>query len=267
MMLAMNATEDAAGGWDIAPPLANRVGWLDWPAPEAAGFVSYLMGQGGAHEAPLNPAKEEAEVDAVFPAAFARAAGEVAGFVSAKSDNLFKMPALASKQVSAAWPSPRTWHMATHAKAAGYVYDLTDKEIDDSVTAFVGSGAAGEFHTWCKQNDLPDPAEFLDGTAPFSHDPKRLDRTAAVLTSATSLVVQGAANTKFGSLESSRNATRSEALWQFHHGLAKQAPDLALGSVVAMCKAKLMIGSASAYKVLAAMEPIMSAAGISAGRS
>lgn len=261
-MLAMNAVEDAAGGYDIAAPLANRVGWLPFPEPTVARFNDYMMGAGGAQQAPVNAAQEEAEVDAQWPSAWARAAGEVCGFLTAKSDMLHKMPPSGSKAVSEAWAAPRTWELATRAKAGGYIYDLSAIEIDQSITAFVGAAAAGMFHTWTKNNDLPDPADLLDGHVAFHHDPKRLDRTAAILTSATSLVVQNAKGAQLGTGAAALNAQRSEVLWKIHETMAAQAPDLSLGSVVGLCTSKLMIGSATAYRVLAKMEPIMSAAGI-----
>lgn len=185
----------------------------------------------------------------------------------AKSDQLFKMPDGKSKDVSEAWPSPRTWEMATRAQTMGFIYDLSPQEISDSVSGFIGAGATGEFRTWCKHNDLPDPADFLDGLTPFTHNKTRLDRTAAVITSATSLVVQAAQHAKFGTPEAQLNTKRAEALWTFHKTLADQAPDLALGSVSALCKARMMIGSTTAYQVLATMEPVMSAAGITPGDS
>lgn len=261
MMLAMNEIDDAAGGWDIAPPLANRIGWLQAPNPEPHRWIEWLMSQGGAQTQPLDPIQEEAEVDALWAEAWAKAAGQVAGFIQAKGDMLHKMPPHGNKGVSGAWPSPRTWELATRAKAASFIYDLSPKEADESLSAFVGNGAAGEFHTWVKHNDLPDPADFLDGKIPFQHDKRRLDRTAAVITAATSLVTQKSQG-NLTPAEATTNAARSETLWKFHKNLSKEAPDLSLGSVVAMCNARLMVNSPTAYGVLAEMEPVMSAAGI-----
>lgn len=258
MMLAMNHTEEAAGGWDIAPPLANRVGWLDWEVTAPNQFIEYLMSQGAQKQSPEDPTSIEDQVDAAWTNMWAKVAGQVAGFLSAKGDQLFQMPSISSKQVSAAWASPRTWELATRAKTVGSIFNLSDKEIDTSITAFVGSGASGEFHTWVKNNDLPDPVDFLDGIVPFQHNPKRLDRTAAVLTSATSLIT----STNKSPADIAAQPRRIEALWKFHEGLATQAPDLSLGSVIALCNARMMVGHATAYKVLAKMEPVMVAAGV-----
>ncbi len=155
-----------------------------------------------------------------------------------------------------------TWEMATRAKAGGYIYDLSEIEVNQSIAAFVGQGAAGEFHTWCRHNDLPSPVDLLDGNVQFTHDARRLDRTAAILTSATSLITSNAKNAKMGSGDAQLNATRCEVLWKIHDALAAKAPDLSLGSVIALCQSRMMIGSTTAYRVLAKLEPIMSAAGI-----
>lgn len=259
-LLAMNETEDAAGGWDIAPSLANRMGWLNWDAPDVGMFQSYLMGGGKMNIQPVNAAAEEAAVNALWTEAFARAAGDACGFLNAKPDGLHRKPAAGSPGASRAWPSHRTWDLAIRARAAGYIYDLSPREIANFVGAFIGDAALGEWNTWLKHADLPDPTAFLDGQVAFSHQPARLDRTAALLTAATGVVVNGGRDGKPGSAQ--LNAKRAETLWAFHEGLSAQAPDLSLGSVVELCTARLMTGSQTAYRVLAKMEPVMTAAGI-----
>lgn len=253
--LAMNATEDAAGGWDIAPPLANRVGWLQWPAPDPNAFATYLMGAGGSHEQPVNAAAEEADVDAAWPGAWAYASGTLAGYLKSNPGAILRMPPSGSKAASEAWASPRTWDFAASMLAGSRIYDLTEVETIDAVGAFVGSGNAAELHTWITNNDLPDPEDFLDGKVAFEHNPSRLDRTAAVLASVTSLVVRP-------DTDLLRRKSRTERLWSFQLGLAETAPDLLLSSVAALCNEKLMIGSTTAFKVLAKMEPVLTAAGI-----
>jgi len=253
MLLAMNRTEDAAGGWEISAPLANRMGWLDAEPPTPERFAEYLMNAGARAEAPIDPRVEEQEVDARWPEAYAVAAGKVGGFVCAKSDMLLRKPKAGSKQAAGPWPSPRSHEFAARGMAGCLVYGMSPAEIDQVVAAYVGGSCAGEFHDWVKHNDLPNPADLLDGLATFQHNPARLDRTAAVLTSCTSLVVREGCE---------KRKERADALWGIHQLLADDAVDIALGSVVAMCNARLMLGSRVAYKVLAKMEPVMTAAGI-----
>lgn len=254
-LMAMNRVDQAVGGWDIAPPLANRVLWLDWPEPDPLRFVEYLMGNGADAAERANPKEMENAVVAAWPNAWAKAAGTMAGFITAKPDALMRMPAVGSAQASAAWPSPRTNDLATMAMAGADIWGLTDSEELTLVSAAIGHAAAGELHTWRKNNDLPNPEALLDGQVTFTHSAARLDRTAAVLASCTALIVRK---------DCANRAARAEKLWEIHGTLADTASDVALGSVVAMCNERLMLGSKTAYKVLGRMEPFMVAAGVTA---
>lgn len=262
-ILAMNAVEDAAGGWDIAPPLANRVGWLKWEPPSTQRFSAFLMHSASdEQEVPVAPRAEATGVLAAWPAEWAKVTGQGAGFLTSRPELLFRMPPSGSEQASAAWPSPRSWELALRAVAGARVYGLTPVEEATAMAAFIGDGAVGEFRDWLRDADLPDPAEVLDGHVQFEHQPRRLDRTAAFIASATALVL-GDADSK--TTPKGKAAPRVDALWKVHQTLADQAPDLALGSVAALCRARLMLGSQVAYKVLAKMEPVMSASGVTPG--
>ena len=255
MMLAMNETKDAAGGWDIAPPLANRMGWLDWQAPDVQGFTQYIL-TGGKMDMDgdaIDPITEEKAVDARWDSAWAKASGEITGFLHRIPSKLLEMPKM-GKGSSRQWPSPRTWEFAIRAHTASYVYDLTELERAQAVSAYVGTGAYSEFFQWRKDNDLPDPELLLDGGTTFKHNPARLDRTAAVLTSCTGLVTPENAP---------KRKERNERLWTLLKDMTDTAADVCLPSVVALCQSRLMLGCTPAYKVLAALEPVMSAAGLS----
>ncbi len=261
MLLAMNETKDAAGGWDIAPPLANRMGWLEWSSPTPQEFTRFLLNGGrGAHLVKdetgawvpgesVDPAAEEAAVDSVWGRAWAVSVGEVSGFLHRRAELLLKR----GKEGDRQWPSPRTWELTTRALAGSYVYDLTPIEREMACAAFVGSGAFGEFFAWRKEADLPDPEALLDGQATFKHTPARLDRTAAVLTACTAIVTPENAKSR---------KERTARLWHLIRGMTADATDVCLPSVIALCNARLMSASEEAYHVLANIEPVMSAAGI-----
>lgn len=250
MTLAMNETKDAAGGFEIAPPLANRMGWIEWENPTQQEFTQFLLNGGKtAAQDRVDPIAEEAAVDAAWTKAFAVAAGEVSGYLQRQPSALLRRGKGNDRQ----WPSPRTWELATRALAGAYVYDLTELELATACSAFVGSGTFGEFYTWKKDADLPDPEKLLDGQATFQHKAARLDRTAAVLTACTALVTpEAAANRK----------PRSERLWSLIKDMTSDATDVCLPSIVSLCHARLFVGCDVAYKVLASVEPVMAAAGI-----
>jgi len=195
---AANSTEDAAGGWDLSAPLANRFGHLNWELPEVEDFEGYLIDEcgdemfsskGNGSEIDSSIAKkEEQRVIKAWPESFARAKGKVIGFLRARREFMFKMPEAGKKSRSAAWPSHRTWEMAVRASAGCEVHKATQTVHDDFIAAFVGSGPAREFRTYLKQADLPDPADVLDGRVKFKHNPKRIDISAAILAGCAALV-------------------------------------------------------------------------------
>lgn len=261
-MLAMNDIEDAAGGRSVAPALANRIGWLRWDSPAVSSFNAYLVG-GASHSvagaarqpivAEVNPKDEEAAVDAAWPAAWAKAAGLVAGFLTSKGTMLHNKPK-GREESARPWPSPRTWEFGTTAMAMGEVYDLADSEVATAVAAFIGDGAYKELRTWVKSVDLPPTEEFLDGKVPFKHDPKRLDRTAAVLSSAAAFLADKDAPSRLA---------RADNLWTWlHDQLCDTAPDVALVAVSTMAQSRLIVGTKQGFRVMAKMEPYLAAVGI-----
>lgn len=265
-MCAMNQTSQAAGGWDVAPPLANRVGWIDWEMPDSQQFAAYLMGSQGSDEEKVDPRKIEDAVKDAWPSAWAKYAGLLAGYVMAKPDALHRMPAEGSPQTSAAWPSHRTNEMAAMALAGAEIWGLSEKESFDLATAFIGAAASGELYSYRKNNDLPNPEELLDGKVKYTHNKARIDRTAAVLASCTSLLT----NKQFKTQREDKSDTvwkpRIEKMWELLMTLADEAADLCLGSTHALMAEKLILGSQVGYRVISKLAPVLVAAGYTVDR-
>lgn len=262
MILAMNETADAAGGWDVALPLANRVGWLSWEGPSVTRFGEYLIEGGGCRVngklrrevvAAVDASAEEAAVDAMWSDAWARATGAMVGYLQSNPSAAHQKPKPQDQAQHRAWPSLRTWDFATAARAMGHVYDLSETEVRTATRAFIGSSADAEQFQWEKSNDLPDVSDFLDGKVRFEHSASRLDRTAAVLAGATAKVVDPTCELR---------KDRARVLWSYLLKLPPDACDVAMSSVVSLANARLMIGEPEAYRVFARMEPFMVAAGI-----
>ena len=252
-MMAMNPKNMATGGWEISMALANRCGWLDWPSPDPREFVGYLMGSQNDRQQPVDAAATEAAVMKEWPARWAQACGTTAGFAMAKSTLLYQPPPPDSDEARKAWPSFRTFEMATRAMGSASVWGLTPQEENLLISSFIGAGAAREVFSWRKNNDLPPADQFLDGLVQFRPDPARLDRTAAVLTSCTALVTpQNAEN----------RGPRAAKLWTFLDTLANTVPDLVGRVVGPLTQANLMLGNPVAYQVLSKVEPVLSAAGV-----
>lgn len=253
-LAAANPTEQAAGGWDFAPPVANRMGHLPWPEVNNENWANWLLGDEGSVDVGAASRDEEARVEKAWHEPWARARGIFAGFVRAKGDLLHKMPVMGSPDLGRAWPSPRTWEMAARAYAGSSVHSLALDDTESYVSAFVGAGPAGELFAYATKLDLPNPADVLDGKVAFKHDPKRLDRTAAVLGSCHALICPATAE---------KRKERAIKLWSIigEKKMVDEAMDVAFPSIKALVGAKLHALPA-AFTVLGKILPMLKAAGI-----
>ena len=250
---AQNSTEDAAGGWDLAPPLANRFGHMKWDDVDAEGWGDWLLSDVGVEEKFGDAELEENRVMELWPSAFAKARGVVAGFIRRRPNLLLNKPKAGDPQASKAWPSPRTWELAARAMAGAEVHDLDRVETEEFVGAFVGNAVVSELCTWLAEADLPDPADVLDGKVAFKHDESRLDRSAMILQSCAAFV----------SSESCKKRTpRAEKLWSILEG-AMDTVDVIVPSARVLIRSKLGGAQIKASRpVLLEIQPVLAAAGI-----
>ena len=121
----------------------------------------------------------------------------VAGFVRHRPTLMLQVPDNAS-EAGKAWPSPRTWEMAsrlmTSATATGH--EQLGDVVAMAVGGCVGLGAASELLAWVKELDLPDPEVILKNPDKFKLPP-RSDRQFAVLASVAAAVVQNTTNDRW----------------------------------------------------------------------
>jgi MoxR-like ATPase len=181
IVFAANPPHQAADGWDLAPPLANRIVHVAFPAPDPAEWIAGLLRSWGA----------PAQSDAAIEARYATARGRVAGFISARPQLLHALPSDESS-ASGAWPSPRSWaDLAVPALAhtAAIADDGLRNAVErDVLTGAVGEGAALEFLMWHQSGDLPDPRHLI--TYPDDYAvPERADLVHATLAAVTSLAI------------------------------------------------------------------------------
>lgn len=241
VLATMNPVEHAAGGYDLAAPVANRFGRIYWDTPEADDWTAWLVG-GCNGMPPIDAEAEEARVMAVWPNEFAKACGVVAAFIRRRPELLHKMPPDGSPEQAKPWPSPRTWELATRALAGAEIHKLDATEREELVGAFIGTAAATEFFTWLDSQDLPDPESILDGKVPFKHDPERLDRSEAILSACTAFLVPKNAP---------KRAERAETLWKMYAEVSADAKDVVVPSVKAAVTAGLHGIVKSANPILA----------------
>lgn len=251
---AMNPSEIASGGHKISQPLANRFGWLDFPVPTVDAWSEFMMRSGpDVTVEPLDAEEEEDRVLKAWPTAYAKNVGLMVSAVRRLPHLLFNKPKNNDPQASKAWSSPRTMEYATRAMAAAEVHRLNEADSDIFMAAFIGEQAATELIAFRNQQDLPDPAEVLDGQISFKHDRKRIDRTWAVLSACTTLVTPTTCENR---------DDRAGVMWEILEDVADDASDLVAAPCRAMLKSGLSKGQKKAFKVLQKIAPMLDAAGI-----
>lgn len=253
---ACNPPEQAANGFDLSAPLANRFGWLHWAPPSADEHTAFMLGQAnGTQESPIDVGVEERRVQVEWVSAFAWAVGLETTFLGAQQHWKNKCPKAGDPKAGRAWPSDRSWEMATRALASAKVHGLTAAERDAFVSGFVGAEAYEAFATWIEEQDLPNSIELLDRAISFEHNPKRLDRTAAILMACTAYVTNPKAD---------KRAERAERLWEMLSEVGSSSLDVIVPAGTALINATLHTSKA-AVKVLARIHPVIEAAKLAKG--
>jgi hypothetical protein len=147
----------------------------DWTWSPGAWITATAAGDGTGHS-DLPNVDEEA----------VRVRSAVAGFLKSRPMLLFDMPAEIAT-TGRAWPSPRTWDMATVLWAAANRANAPDEVAMTLIAGCIGPGPARELLAWQREADLPDPEAVLDDPSSFKL-PDRGDRQFAVLNAVSAAV-------------------------------------------------------------------------------
>jgi ATPase family associated with various cellular activities (AAA) len=240
VVAAANPPEQAADGWDLAAPLANRFCHLDWKL-DAVAFTDGLV-SGFPKPEPITLNTERMQQFS----ANARAA--VAAFIRSRP-HLAHKPPTDSTEAGRAWPSPRSWTVAAQLLAAAESASLSGGAIAQCVAGCVGAPVAAEFLAWREALDLPDPEDILLHPTSFTI-PERSDKAYAVLAALTAAVAH---NNTIG---------RWEAAWQaIAHAAQQGTPDVAVATVRRLIALR-PDGAAVSPEALRAMAPVMRLAGL-----
>lgn len=215
---AANPVEQAAGGQLIAPPLANRMSWLDW-AVDTDKVINGFLGGWQDPEFPLLPEDWKGFIPGQ--------AALVASFFKRAPQHIQQLPKDEEKR-SGPWPSVRSWYdlgvkslAACESINAGWEMKLL------LLAAAVGTGTASEFITWIKALDLPDPEDILKSPGKFKVYPDRPDKTFAVL------------NSVIGAAVRDLTQDRWKAAWEVLASAAKNnAVDVAGAAASALARAR-----------------------------
>lgn len=172
---AANPTEEAAGGWSLALPMANRFMHFELTSVDVDSWATWFFGEGAIAE--LTVEEGELLIRARWGDVFPRYKGLFVGFMKAMGkDMLLNIPAEGHIDRGRAWRSPRSWVMAARAAATCEILGRKASVLD-LIGACVGEASAGEWNTWVAKADMPDPEKMLkDGWTP---DKRRLDICSA----------------------------------------------------------------------------------------
>ncbi|HEX4109285.1 MAG TPA: MoxR family ATPase [Solirubrobacteraceae bacterium] len=237
VVAAANPPEQAADGWDLSPPLANRFCHLDWPvdaATVAAGFA-------GGWPTPAPPALAEG-----WQSRIAVVRSWIAGFVTVRPTLALAVPDEAAG-AGRAWPSPRTWDMAARLSAASEAAGVGEPADSLLLRGCVGAGPGIEFLTWLAEADLPDPEAVLADPDGFVL-PERGDRAYAALSSVAAAVA------------ADPTVERWERGWRAFGRAGQAAPDVAAAAARTLARARPP-GAAIPPEV-AAFAPLLRDAGL-----
>ncbi|MGH3784956.1 MAG: AAA family ATPase [Pseudonocardiaceae bacterium] len=237
VVAAANPPEQAADGWDLAAPLANRLVHLDWPVDAAAvadglatGFPTVLPGALG--QPP--------------PSRVLAARAAVAAFLKVRPTLVLQLPKVAAS-VGRGWPSPRSWEHLAILLAACETARVSADVRACLLTGAVGEGAGVEFLSWLAHADLPDPEAVLADPSSFVL-PQRSDRAFAALTAVAAVAI-------------ARGDPDSwSAAWRVLATATKAAPDVA--TLVAQTLAAARPPGASLPLEVLALAPVLRAAGL-----
>jgi hypothetical protein len=177
VVAAANPPEQAADGWELSPPLANRFCHLDWPVDArtvAAGFS-------GGWATPRPPS-----LTSGWEQRIGVTRSWIAGFLTVRPMLAIAVPEDAAG-AGRAWPSPRTWDMVARLQAAAESAQISELATSLLVRGCVGAGTGVEYLTWLAEADLPDPEAVLADPDSFEL-PERGDRAYAALSSVAAAV-------------------------------------------------------------------------------
>ncbi|HEX4107531.1 MAG TPA: MoxR family ATPase [Solirubrobacteraceae bacterium] len=238
VVAAANPPDEAADGWELSAPLANRLVHLDWPVD------GRYIANGLAVGFPPPVLAGIANPPSMAQAMAARAS--VGAFLQVRPALALALPRSAV-DAGRGWPSPRSWEAVARLLGACEASRASEAARAALVEGAVGAGAALEFLSWLEHLDLPDPEAVLDDPAGFEL-PERSDRAFAVLTAVAAVAIAD------GGVE------RWDQAWQVVARVADRAPDVA--TLVARTLARDRPPGAAIPDALMELAPVLRAAGL-----
>ncbi len=176
---AANPPEEAAGGWNLAPPMANRLLHFSVGVPDVEEWTAWLLGNSNEEVIPVEQGEEV--VTSSWNEHWSKVCGLSAGFMRRNPRLLYNMPKQGHKDRGRAWCSPRSWEVALRCIATANALGLSEYGTD-LLTASCGEGPAKEWVEWLAYANLPDPKDMLEKG--WRADKRRLDVAYAAYSAA-----------------------------------------------------------------------------------
>lgn len=240
VVAAANPPEQAADGWDISPPLANRFCHLDWELDAQEWAQGTLAG--------FTPPVVSIIDEETLARSEARVLATLTAFVTSRPHLLHAHPGNEAAG-GRAWPSPRSWHMASRLLAYCDEAGVAETVHALLLAGAVGPAVAAEYLAWRDDLELPDPEAVLRDPDGFTL-PERGDRAFAALAALTAAVMTN--NTR----------ERWEAAWRaIAAGTAEGRTDIAIAAIRSLI-AHRPDGAVPAAATLTKMAPVLKTAGL-----
>ncbi len=225
VMAGANPPEEAAGGWVLSPPMANRLMHIDVPCPSVDAWTRWLLA--GNETRTYDVVHSEKHITERWSDVYSHYMGLGAGFMRA-NNKLYSLPKAGHPSRGKAWASPRSWEMLLRVLTTCEILD--EKVLGlELVGATVGEGVANEWIEWVSKANLPASEDILNNG--WKPDKRRLDIAFAAYSAAIAFVLQ-----KTDRAEQRKYALKAWKLLQYpilEAGLA----DIAATNVQALCMA------------------------------
>lgn len=186
VVAAMNPPDQAAGGWELSMPLANRFCHIPW----SLNVAEWVEGM------------QQGFPDVTFPrlpdgweSSIREANLMVSSFIQHKQTLLYACPKNDSEG-GKPWPSPRSWTMAARLSAACQASNAGQDIELPLIAGCIGDGAALEYLNWRNTLDLQNPEDLLRDPTMFVV-PERGDKVYTVLASVASAAVNDMTKPRF----------------------------------------------------------------------
>lgn len=175
-----NDVADAAGGWVLSPPMANRFVHLKWELDATAWVEGMTAGWGEPDlvHVPTDWAKDHLSASRSLIGSYIRHRGVGVLHNQPQDEN----------DAGKAWPSNRTWDMAATLHAACTAAQVPEAMQLTLMSGCVGAPATTEYLTWLRELDLPDPEGLLRDPSSVKI-PARADQAFAILASVVTAAV------------------------------------------------------------------------------